>query len=54
MHRHLGRVFAAACAVTALPAFVHAQQATTISGTVTSDAGQPLPAASVMVTLCAR
>jgi TonB-linked SusC/RagA family outer membrane protein len=49
MPHSLSRVLAAACLGIAVPAIVQAQQAATISGRVTTDGGQPLPAATVFI-----
>jgi TonB-linked SusC/RagA family outer membrane protein len=49
MSHSLSRVLAAACLGVSVPAVVQAQQAATISGRVTTDAGQPLAAASVFI-----
>lgn len=48
MSHPLSRVLAA-CVGAALPAVVQAQQAATITGRVTGDGGQPLPATSVFI-----
>jgi TonB-linked SusC/RagA family outer membrane protein len=49
MHRQWSRVFASVCAGLAVPAMLQAQTATTITGRVTGEAGQPLVAASVFI-----
>jgi TonB-linked SusC/RagA family outer membrane protein len=49
MERHLSRLLAGTIAGAALPAIVAAQEAATISGRVTSDAGVGLTAASVFI-----
>jgi hypothetical protein len=49
MHRNLSRALAVAACAAALPAWVQAQEAATISGRVTGEQGQPLIAASVFI-----
>ena len=49
MHRTLCRALVGASGLLAAPAWVHAQEAATVTGRVTGDAGQPLVAASVFI-----